>query len=241
MVAYLQKSEGSEGFHQIIDFLNASHIQYALTENPTIYVSFIKQFWKTATARTSANGEVELTVTIDGQVKTITEAFLRRHLKLEDNGGVTTLPNSEIFKQLALMGAPETSPSRITSSPSLSPQHTPVSTPSTSQSPNTQPTPTAEEAIPMPHESPLYSVHSLGLDEGSVSLNELTDLCTSLSKKIGALENELQQTKKTYSTAITKLILRVKKLEQKVKTTKARRRARIVLSEDEVDVEDSSK
>ncbi|GJX21130.1 hypothetical protein Tco_0223807 [Tanacetum coccineum] len=47
-----------------------------------------------ATAGTSANGEVELTATIDGQVKTITEASLRRHLKLEDNGGVTTLPNS---------------------------------------------------------------------------------------------------------------------------------------------------
>ncbi|GJR23323.1 hypothetical protein Tco_0971850 [Tanacetum coccineum] len=106
MVAYLQKSKGSEGFHQIIDFLNTSHIQYALTENPTIYVSFIKQFWKTATARTSANGEVELTTTIDGQVKTITEASLRRHLKLEDNGGITTLPNSEIFEQLALMGDP---------------------------------------------------------------------------------------------------------------------------------------
>ncbi|GJU83882.1 hypothetical protein Tco_1291428 [Tanacetum coccineum] len=48
--------------------------------------------------------EVELTATIDGQVKNITEASLRRHLKLEDIGGVTTLPNSEIFKQLALMG-----------------------------------------------------------------------------------------------------------------------------------------
>ncbi|GJT68003.1 hypothetical protein Tco_1019483 [Tanacetum coccineum] len=160
------KSEGSEGFHQIIDFLNVSHIQYALTENPTIYVSFIKQFWRTTTARTSANGEVELTATIDGQEKSITEASLRRHLKLEDNGGVTTLPNSEIFEQLALMRAPETSPSRITSSPSLSPQHTPVSTLSTSQPPNTQPTPNAEEAVPMPHESPLHSVHSLGRDEG---------------------------------------------------------------------------
>ncbi|GJT04822.1 putative ribonuclease H-like domain-containing protein [Tanacetum coccineum] len=31
-------------------------------------------------------------------------ASLRRHLKLEDNGGVTTLPNSEIFEQLSLMG-----------------------------------------------------------------------------------------------------------------------------------------
>ncbi|GJY12156.1 hypothetical protein Tco_0381465 [Tanacetum coccineum] len=103
------KSEGSEGFHQIIDFMNASHIQYALTENPTIYVSFIKQFWSTTTARTNANREVELTTTIDGQVKTITEASLRRHLKLEDNGGITTLPNSEIFEQLALMGDEGTS------------------------------------------------------------------------------------------------------------------------------------
>ncbi|GJV09484.1 hypothetical protein Tco_1347140 [Tanacetum coccineum] len=231
MVAYLQKSEGSEGFHQIIDFLNASHIQYAFIENPTIYVSFITQFWRTTTARTSANGEVELTATIDGQVKTITEAFLRKHLKLEDNGGVTTLPNSKIFEQLALMRY-------VTDSDKLTFQKVP---PSTSQPPNTQPTPTAKEAVPMPHESHLHSVHLLGRDEGSVSLNELTDLCTSLSKKVRALDNELQQTKNTYSTAITKLILRVKKLEQKVKTTKAKRRARIVLSEDEEDVEDSSK
>ncbi|GJW85894.1 hypothetical protein Tco_0159039 [Tanacetum coccineum] len=241
MVAYLQKSKGSEGFHQIIDFLNASHIQYALTENPTIYVSFIKQFWRTTTAGTSANGEVELTATIDGQVKTITEASLRRHLKLEDNGGVTTLPNSEIFEQLALMSAPETSPSRITSSPSLSPQHTPVRTPSTSQPPNTQPTPNAEEAVLMPLESPLHSVHSLGRDKGSLSLNELTDLCASLSNKVQSLETELKETKQTYNSALTQLIRRVKKLEHIVKASKSRRRARVVESDDEEDLEDPSK
>ncbi|GKG39591.1 hypothetical protein Tco_0463736, partial [Tanacetum coccineum] len=55
---------------------------------------------ETDTVRTSANGEVELTATIDGQVKTLIEASLRRHLKLEDNGGITTLPNSEIFEQV---------------------------------------------------------------------------------------------------------------------------------------------
>ncbi|GKC58295.1 hypothetical protein Tco_1085893, partial [Tanacetum coccineum] len=103
MVAYLEKSEGGARFHEIIDFLNSSHIKYALTENPTIYVSFIKQFWSTATASTNAHGQVELTASIDGQEKTITEASLRRHLKLEDNNGVTSLPNSEIFEQLALM------------------------------------------------------------------------------------------------------------------------------------------
>ncbi|GJW39369.1 hypothetical protein Tco_0065214 [Tanacetum coccineum] len=104
MVAYLEKSEGNEGFHEIIDFLDASHIKYALTKNPTIYVSFIKQFWRTATANTRTNREVKLTATIDRHAKTITEASLRRHLKLEDNDGVTSLPNLEIYEQLALMG-----------------------------------------------------------------------------------------------------------------------------------------
>ncbi|GKC71207.1 hypothetical protein Tco_1117090, partial [Tanacetum coccineum] len=204
----------------------------------------------TATASTNANGQVELTASIDRKVKTITEASLRRHLKLEDNGGITSLPNTKIFEQLALMGPkktaweqnldsthkflmyprfiqiclnkqrrllqphtrtyptpiltqkvfsnmkrvsrgysgvefplfptmitpPETSPSRITSSPSLSPkpsflpQYTPISAPSTSQPPNTQAISGVEEAAPMPHESPLHSVHSLGRDEGSLLL-----------------------------------------------------------------------
>ncbi|GJY41095.1 hypothetical protein Tco_0428365 [Tanacetum coccineum] len=81
MVAYLKKPEGSEEFHQIVDFLNTSHIRYALTENPTIYVSLIKQFWETATARTLDTGEIELTTTIDGKVKIVTKASVRRHLK----------------------------------------------------------------------------------------------------------------------------------------------------------------
>ncbi|GJR41312.1 hypothetical protein Tco_1216996 [Tanacetum coccineum] len=104
MVAYLKKSEGSEGFHQIVDFLNSSHIKYALTENPPIYESFIKQFWQTASASTLEDGEVGITATIDGQLKTVTEASLRRHLKLEDADGISSLPNTEIFEQLALMG-----------------------------------------------------------------------------------------------------------------------------------------
>ncbi|GJZ56652.1 hypothetical protein Tco_0611845 [Tanacetum coccineum] len=85
MVAYLKKPEGSEGFHQIVDFLNASHIRYALTENPTIYVSHIEQFWYTATARTLDDGEQELTATVDGKVKTINKSSVRKHLKLADN------------------------------------------------------------------------------------------------------------------------------------------------------------
>ncbi|GJZ07153.1 putative ribonuclease H-like domain-containing protein [Tanacetum coccineum] len=54
----------------------------------------VKRIFRTATASTNAHGQVELTARIDGQVKTITEASLRRHLKLEDNDGIPSLPNS---------------------------------------------------------------------------------------------------------------------------------------------------
>ncbi|GKG02076.1 hypothetical protein Tco_0306781, partial [Tanacetum coccineum] len=93
----------------------------------------------------------------------------------------------------------------------------------------------------MPHESPLQSVQLLGRDEGSLLLNELTVLCTTVSKKVEGLESDLKKTKQTYSIALIKLILRVKKLENTVKTTKSRRRARIVVSEDEDALDDSSK
>nr|GEV12325.1 reverse transcriptase domain-containing protein [Tanacetum cinerariifolium] len=51
MVTYLYKSDASEGFDQVVDFLNAQVIQYALMVNPTIYVSCIKQFWTTASIK----------------------------------------------------------------------------------------------------------------------------------------------------------------------------------------------
>ncbi|GKF83610.1 hypothetical protein Tco_0248508, partial [Tanacetum coccineum] len=47
---------------------------------------------------------------------------------------------------------------------------------------------------------------------------------------IGVLEADLMKTKKTYSYAYTKFILRAKKLESQIKIGKARRQARVVLS-----------
>ncbi|GKE63957.1 hypothetical protein Tco_1514324 [Tanacetum coccineum] len=83
--------------------------------------------------------------------------------------------------------------------------------PSTLQPPITP----TKEAAPMPHESPIHSVYSLGCDEGSMQQNELMDLVTTLSKRVTVLETDIQQTKKVYSSTLTKLILRVKKLEKK--------------------------
>ncbi|GJU62669.1 hypothetical protein Tco_1244504 [Tanacetum coccineum] len=96
---------------------------------------------------------------------------------------------------------------RITSSPSLSPQ----THPSTSQQPPTPPfmqtIHDTKELATMPHDSSQPRVQSLGSDEGSLTLNDLT----------------------------------VKKLEHKVKTSKSRRRARVIISDNEEDLEDSYK
>nr|GEX80029.1 hypothetical protein [Tanacetum cinerariifolium] len=193
---------------------------------------------QTTALSTIKDGVMAITATIDRNVKVlITKASIKRHLKLGDYEGLSTLPNEEIFQQLALVGyvttsdsltfqkghfspqwkffihtilhylspkktaweqfssniatniiclatnrtfnfsklifgamdgepsTPESLPSRITSSPSLSPQHALINAPSTSQPPNIQTTHVAKETTPMPHDSPLQSVYTLGLDE----------------------------------------------------------------------------
>ncbi|GJR33968.1 ribonuclease H-like domain-containing protein [Tanacetum coccineum] len=120
----------------------------------------------------------------------------------------------------------------ITSSHKLSlPSITPTTLPSI------QITHEAEETATMPHDSPLPGGHTPGSDEGRMQHTKLMELITKLTHRIEALEKDLQQTKKTYSTALTKLVLKVKKLEKQVRSGKAKRRDRIVLLEDE-DVED---
>ncbi|GJV72880.1 hypothetical protein Tco_1492875 [Tanacetum coccineum] len=99
MVAFLSKPTESDGFEQIVDFLNAHPIRYALTANPTIYVSCIEQFWSTAMAKT-INGKVQLHALVDGKEIVITESSVRRDLQLADEEGVDCLPNSTILNNL---------------------------------------------------------------------------------------------------------------------------------------------
>ncbi|GJZ64147.1 putative ribonuclease H-like domain-containing protein [Tanacetum coccineum] len=133
------------------------------------------QFWRSAEATTNDNGEVQITATIDGHSMSITEASLRRHLKLDDQDGISSIPNSEIFEQLALMGYHTDSDKLTFQKGAFSPQW-----------------------------------------------------------RIGVLEDDLRKTKKSYSSAFTKLILRIKKLESQIKTGKARRKARIKVTPLEV-------
>ncbi|GJU75853.1 putative ribonuclease H-like domain-containing protein [Tanacetum coccineum] len=346
------------------------------------------KFWQTATARTLENEDMEITATIDGKVKIVSEASIRRHLKLEDSDGISTLPTIEIFEQLSLMGSKKIAWEQFSSNiataiiclatnrtfnfsklifdgmvknlgsrskflmyprfiqiflnkqkrrllphqrtyiaPSFTQKlfsnmkraskgytgvdtllfqtmlvqgqilqgegstipveshHTPTVAPSISQ-PHHSPTlkdfirqetevpqpsfPTqtyvADKAAStgvddrhggaatdvsglkvgqcsgnihktptMPHDSPLARVHTLGSDEGRVQPNELMELVTKLSDRVVVLENDLKKTKKTYGAAFIKLIKKVKTLEKTIKSSKARRRAQFVVSDDKED------
>ncbi|GJR98368.1 hypothetical protein Tco_0270542 [Tanacetum coccineum] len=86
-VARHKLATAGERFEQIVDFLNAHTIKYALTVNPTIYTSFIEQFWATVKAKT-VNREVQLQALVDEKKIIITELIVRRDLQLEDAEGV---------------------------------------------------------------------------------------------------------------------------------------------------------
>nr|GEW98320.1 hypothetical protein [Tanacetum cinerariifolium] len=89
MIAFLTKSDASEGFDQIVDFLTAHPIQYALMVNPTIYVLCIKQFWTLVSIKKS-NDAVKLQALIDQKKVIITEDTIRQNLRLDDADGVET-------------------------------------------------------------------------------------------------------------------------------------------------------
>ncbi|GKD24484.1 hypothetical protein Tco_1230698 [Tanacetum coccineum] len=80
MVAFLAKPTESDGFEQILDFLNANPIKYALM----------------------------LQALVDGKKVIIAKTSVRRYLQLENAEGIKCLPNADIFEQLALMGAKST-------------------------------------------------------------------------------------------------------------------------------------
>ncbi|GKD78137.1 hypothetical protein Tco_1340758 [Tanacetum coccineum] len=126
--------------------------------------------------------------------------------------------------------------------------HTPTSAPSTSQppiSPTSRRTIRQESVVPQPR-SPTQThvadeATSIGVD---VRYGGAATTITGLEARHGSVESlkiDLKQTKLTYGAAYTKLIKKVKKLENKVKSNQARRRAKIIVTDDEEDLEDPSK
>ncbi|GJZ93366.1 putative ribonuclease H-like domain-containing protein [Tanacetum coccineum] len=98
-----KKSEGNADFDEIVDFLTASSVHYALTISPTIYASYIEQFWNTAHSQT-VNDVKQIHATVDGKTVVISESSVRSDLHFNDEDGITCLTNDAIFENLALMG-----------------------------------------------------------------------------------------------------------------------------------------
>nr|GFB01226.1 hypothetical protein [Tanacetum cinerariifolium] len=111
VVAILEKSYAAEGFEQIIDFLSRRYIHYALTVNPHIYISCIKQFWNTASVKRS-DDVTRLQALVDRKKIVISEVVIHEIffgtlllLSVQMTSlGVVCLPNEEIFAGLAQMG-----------------------------------------------------------------------------------------------------------------------------------------
>nr|GEY86891.1 hypothetical protein [Tanacetum cinerariifolium] len=186
----------------------------------------------------------KLNATVDGQDKTITKASVRRHLKLADADGISTLPTTKIFEQLALMGKTRTRtrrigirithsnvPSSVADEAITKEMHdglgrattTASSLKAEQDSGNISKTQT--KATPSGPSSPRTSSEGGNTSQsgkGSMQLLELMDICTKLSDNVTALENELKSTKAVYKKALITLTKRVKKLEKKLKYKRRR-------------------
>nr|GEU45981.1 putative ribonuclease H-like domain-containing protein [Tanacetum cinerariifolium] len=194
--------------------------RYALTVNPTVYASCVKQFWTTTKVK-KVNGQEQIQALVDKQKVIITEESIRRDLKFDDAEGFfrNVAPLSETMMVNAQEEVGEgsglhtdshhtptnTQPSSSKSQKKIKPkrdqrQATEVHSPS-SEIP-------VEESIPTPSNNPLPS------SEDNIQLNELMIFCTNLQQQVLDLEEaKIAQVKE-----ISKLKKRVKKLEKRRKS-----------------------
>ncbi|GJY34293.1 hypothetical protein Tco_0418762 [Tanacetum coccineum] len=196
MVACLEKTEGNYNFHKIVDFLASSSIHHALTVSPTIYTSYIEQFWNTASSQT-VNDVKQINATVDSKAIVVIEASIRSSLLFNDADGTACLTNEVIFQTLALMGYED-------SRDSLE---------GTNRNEGDQ--------VQTSHDSPLLGGHTSDRAEGALNLQELSVLCTNLSNRVLALES----IKDAQDAKISALKSRIKKLEKKCKPSISHHRA----------------
>ncbi|GJS50567.1 integrase, catalytic region, zinc finger, CCHC-type containing protein [Tanacetum coccineum] len=103
MVAYLEKTVGNAGFHEVIDFLARSSIHNALTISPVVSTTFVEQFWMSAKSK-QINNERYITTKVAGKPVSISEGSIKRNLLFDDADGIYSLPNQAIFDAIQLMG-----------------------------------------------------------------------------------------------------------------------------------------
>ncbi|GJW88023.1 hypothetical protein Tco_0163363 [Tanacetum coccineum] len=228
LVAFLEKPKESNGFKQIIDFLNASSIKYALTLNPTIYTSCIKKFWATTKnwkewvlRQLPGMNSVALWPLLSSalpQTKYLTfPMFLDKQVEgMSKHKEIYVTPShtKKIFANMKREGK------------GFFGRVTPLFQTMLVQVPE-EVEHVTDEAINEEHVStPSYDPPQSGEDR--MQLNELMDLCAKLSDRVLALENK----NTSQAAEIASLKERVKKLEKKrrSRTYKPKRLYKVGLS-----------
>nr|GEX48772.1 hypothetical protein [Tanacetum cinerariifolium] len=213
MIAILEKYDLNTDFHQIVDFIEASHLRYALTFNPTVYVSCIRQFWSTARIETKEEG-TKILATVDGEGSgTPTEPHPTPSPKAQQTSPTTHLSPS--FLPVTTEPLPTVIPSdtpqlrqytrqaRIAQSlafPPIADEHASlIRDDSQSEACPTNFGLEAEQdrenitkTSTLPSDS-TPRVTSLAADEGSMQqrLNEMTALCTSLQRQQSKMASKI--------------------------------------------------
>nr|GEU91207.1 hypothetical protein [Tanacetum cinerariifolium] len=170
MVTILEKSEHNIDFHPMVDFIEASPLRIETTEDGT-----------------------QILATVDGIHRTITKSSLRRYLKLKDEEGISSLPDTELFKNLTLMGY------------NISPNQKFIFQKDQNRA-------TIDKSSTLPHDS-APRVTSPVADEVSMqqTIPELTALCTSLQRQLSELTAKFQ----AQEVEINRLKDRVKLLKER--------------------------
>nr|GEU52411.1 hypothetical protein [Tanacetum cinerariifolium] len=233
IIAYLAKPTESDGFEQIIDFLNRSSIKYALTTSPTIRTSCIKQFSSTAKVKT-VNDKVRVQALIDGNRVNIKESSIRRTLNLDDEEVLKPPPRMNLAalwhqQSFSLQKTRSlTSPATKEVGQALDDVFIPTE-PSTSK-PHKKPKSKKQQPIapkiPSPKPSPVHQLPSPSTDpipdadKDNLKFQELMNLCTRLSNKVLDLESKVIDIKSSFTARIQKLEDRVDQLEATNKALK---------------------
>ncbi|GJV01612.1 hypothetical protein Tco_1335181 [Tanacetum coccineum] len=227
MVAFLKKPNESVGFTKVVDFLKGTSLRYALTHDPTIYDSLVKQFWQTATVRTLANRTQQLIASIDSKEYNITEASgilcipaAMWHGAAVDQGEGSAQP-AEPHHTPVDPSPPHQSPHH---SPLQSPHHSPLQSPHHSplQSPHHSP-------LQSPHHSPLQSPHHSSPQSPPPLPPSSYEAPLPEGNTSGSAEAKLKDTKQTLGNAVLKLVKKVKSLETALK----RKSKKVLISESE--------
>nr|GEU85522.1 hypothetical protein [Tanacetum cinerariifolium] len=222
---------------------------YALTANPIIYASVVRQFWGSASEASLPDGVKGLMATIDGTAYTVTEATIRSALQLDDLNAIDTMTNEEFFAGLRNIRQSSPLPmpfgpaptSRVVSTDSIldilsssGPSEPVLETITSPFRDDDTGGASFHESPPRPHSATLTFCPTVGVAEEPLTLTSLLALFSTCLQRIATLEAELKATKILHRDTVILFSKRIKKLESKLKSKKRK----LVLSDSENEEEE---